>query len=334
MQLRREPLIDSECALVEYRLLFVVVTTPPMPRLTVTAKYAQPAVIEFWRRFSLQGLQSCELQMLARYAPPPARLLDLGCGGGRAGLALIPLGYNVTGLDLTWDMLIAARALHIEAALPPRFLQADLCAVPAAPAGFDAALIFIAALQHIPGRAARRAALAEIGRTLRPGGTLILALDNLAPALTCYAWWAWQKLAHRVGGRTSAVGPPTERLTPADALLEFNRRQQGGIEWHLRGVARTLRWRTLAGWVDAARRTRLWPGEVGDTGINQVSLHATSGTVYYHLYRHTELLDDARAAGFALLGYHSGSELNNGQTFAPRVRQLDKQVLYAFESIR
>ena len=36
------------------------------------------------------------------------------------------------------------------------------------------------------------------------------------------------------------------------------------------------------------------------------------------------------SAGLTLRGYHDGRELNEGQEFAPCVRQLDKQVLYAF----
>ena len=103
--------------------------------------------------------------------------------------------------------------------------------------------------------------------------------------------------------------------------------------WHARGIARTLRWRTWNGLIDVGRRARLARGEAGDTEIDQVSLTPTRGLVYYHIYRHAELVEDAAIGGFALVGYHSGRELSEGRSFVPRVRQLDKQVLYAFRRV-
>lgn len=317
--------------------------------IEITEKYTQPEVVAFWQQFSLQGLQACEAMMLARYAPPPATVLDLGCGTGRAGMALAPLGYTVAGLDITWAMVQAARGLYLEAGIRPLLWQADMRHIPCPTASYDVVLILIAALQHIPGRPDRQATLAEIGRVLRPGGVLLLALDNIAPALTCYGWWSWRKaraLGRRFAGKLDVavdqmdeaavrlrakVGPSVNgTATAADDLLVSRRQQVSGVGWHLRGVARTLRWRTWQGWVDRGRRAGLMPGQPGDTAIYQVSLTPTPGRVYYHLYQHDELVEDATAGGFVLVGYHSGRELNEGQSFAPRVRQLDKQVLYAF----
>jgi SAM-dependent methyltransferase len=263
--------------------------------------------------------------MLTRYAPPPATVLDLGCGSGRAGLALAPQGYEVTGLDITWPMVAAARALYLQAGLQPDLLQADMRTLPCQAASYDVALILIAALQHIRGRAARQAALAEIGRVLRPGGVLILALDNIAPALTCYGWWGWRKVSS-LGKKERAANTNHS----ADLLLASRRQQMSRAVWHLRGLARTVRWRTWNGLLAYGRHRHVLPGEPGDTAITQVSLRATKGYVYYHLYQHDELVKDAAVAGLELAGYHSGRELNEGSTFAPIVRQLDKQVLYAF----
>jgi SAM-dependent methyltransferase len=296
--------------------------------IRASEKYAQPAVVKFWQEFARQGLQVCEQEMLARYAPPPpARVLDLGCGSGRAGMALTARGYNVMGLDLSWKMLAAARELAEHAQL----VQADLQKIPHAPASFEIALILIAALQHVPTRAARQNAFAEMARVLKPRGVLLLALDNLAPALTCYAWWGWNKFFPTRHSATNLSDVRAENS--ADALLESNRAHTALWLWHMRGIVRTLRWRTVNGWLDFARRARVLRGEVGDTAIDQVSLTPTAGRVYYHLYRHAELVADARAGGLELCAYHSGRELSEGKTFAPRVRQLDKQVLYAFQKI-
>ena len=165
---------------------------------------------------------------MRRYAPVERcrKVIDLGCGGGRAGLALAPNGYHVTGLDLTWEMTQITQQAYLAHKLPPDVLQADIQAIPCAANSYDAALIFIAALQHIPGRAARQKTLAEIGRILRPGGVLILALDNIAPALTCYTWWAWRKLT--AIAKKSPSDAPVQG-TAADNLIYANRSKVSGI---------------------------------------------------------------------------------------------------------
>ncbi|NOX61786.1 MAG: class I SAM-dependent methyltransferase [Chloroflexi bacterium] len=300
-------------------------------QLPVQDKYRQPEVIEFWRRLSLQGLQACEEAAIKKYASAPGLALDLGCGSGRAILALQPRGYRVVGLDITWEMLDAARELCAQRHLQPHLTQGDLRALPYAQASFDLALILIAALQHIPQRKVRQAVLADIARVLRPGGVLILALDNLAPALRCYGYWGLRKLGAWL--KPSSHGRPSPASSPgaaADQLLSARRASMNKVIWHLRGLARTLRWRTWNGWVDAARRAGLAKGEPGDAAIHQVSLTATRGRVYYHIYRHAELVADAQAAGLELLGYHACDELTSGRETPPRIRQLDKQILYAF----
>jgi SAM-dependent methyltransferase len=262
-----------------------------------------------------------------RFAPAPAEVIDLGCGGGRAGLALSPLGYRVTGLDLTWEMIHSTHQAYLTHKLPPHVLQADIQAIPCADDSYDIALIFIAALQHIQGRAARQKTLAEIGRILRPGGILILALDNIAPALTCYAWWSWRRFT--ANGAKSPTPAPV-RETTADNLIYANRVRVNTLTWHLRGLKRTLRWRTWTALVDRLRHFNLLNGEKGDTFINQVSLTATPGRVYYHIYEYNELVEDATVANLGLIACHSGRELSENREFPPHVRRLDKQVFYAF----
>lgn len=311
-----------------------------MTQLSVLEKYQQREVVDFWREFSLHGLQAGEEMMMERYAPGAGDVLDLGCGSGRAILALEPRGYRVTGLDITWEMVEAAQELCVENGLEPRLAQADMRMLPYASESYDVTLVFIAALQHIAERRVRQAVFAEMARVTRPGGVLILALDNLAPALYCYFYWGVRKLAslfQRPAKSRAETGKVSETLpvsssstTSADSVLTSKRGGMRAIGWHLRGVARTLRWRSWTNGVDWGRRLGLVGGEVGDTHIYQVSMNSTAGKVFYHLYRHEELVADARAGGLVLLGFHSGEELRTGRGFSPFIRVRDKQILYAF----
>jgi SAM-dependent methyltransferase len=321
--------------------------------LSLQEKYSQAAVVAFWTRFAASGLQLAEARMLERYTPPPpARILDIGCGAGRVTVALAPCGYAVDGVDITAAMVQAANSLAALKGVRGAFVQADLCALPVAACTYDIALIFIAALQHVPGRALRQDALRQIARALRQGGVLVLALDNLAPALRCYIEWGAGKLRGTVdrSGRTAGAARqtadgrrlsdpgstdshrnvPSAVASSADIVLASNQSHMSRLRWHARGLQRTLRWRMWEGVRDAGRRLRVAHGEPGDTRIDQVSMPRTDGTVYYHLYQHDELVADAKMAGLRLLGYHSGNELAQDVVFGETARRLDKQVMYAF----
>ena len=301
-----------------------------MSNLTVTQKYADPQVVAFWQALAEQGLQHAEQEMVRRYLPPTGHLLDLGCGAGRAVLALNQHGYTVTGIDLSLPMLHAGRDLSAEMQLG----GANLLSLPFADNSFTAAFMFFGALQHIPGKVNRQQALAEMARAVRPGGQLILGLDNLAPALLCYPYWLSARLnASNFHASPPASSPPRlSASSTADDTLWQPRTHP--LVWHLRGLKRSLRWRTLPGLVDTLRYASLLPGELGDTQVAQFSQPATNGKVYYHIYRANELIEDASCAGWEPLGFHAGRELSEGVTYPPSIRERDKQLFFAFEKRR
>lgn len=51
-----------------------------------------------------------EAAFVAGLLPPPARVLDAGCGTGRVAVRLAELGYDVVGVDVDASMLEVARA--------------------------------------------------------------------------------------------------------------------------------------------------------------------------------------------------------------------------------
>jgi SAM-dependent methyltransferase len=296
-----------------------------MTLLTTEQKYAQQEVVAFWKQLSRSGLQKCEQAMVSRYFPTTGHLLDLGCGTGRAVLALNQAGYQVTGLDLSQNMLAAGRSLSAEA----HFSGANVLHLPFADHSFEASFMFFGALQHLPGRSQRRRAIAEMARVTKPQGRLILGLDNVAPALSCYLYWLARKL------KTSPRSSPAPQVNNngADSTLWSRQtRQTHPLVWHVRGLGRTLRWRTWPALVDVGRGLSPWVNDLepGDTQVAQFAMPPTPGHIYYHLYRSRELIADATVAGWQLLGQHSGSELNEGQVYPEAIRQRDKQLFFAF----
>jgi SAM-dependent methyltransferase len=101
--------------------------------------------------------------------PPPARVLDAGCGTGWTSWFLARRGYDVTGLDIAPDMVESARSNHQPEVLTNlKFVAADYERT-----GFENefdAVIFFESLHHAEDE---RAALRMAFRALKPGGLLV-----------------------------------------------------------------------------------------------------------------------------------------------------------------
>ena len=136
-----------------------------------------------------------------RRLPANARLLDLGCGGGRDAADLQQRGYRVVGLDRTRSLLSAGRGLY--PSLP--LVLADLRQLPFQVAAFGG-LWAAASLMHLP-KPAARLVLADLYRLIRPGGLLAatvtygrtsrLVTDGWVPG-RYFARWQKDELARAV----------------------------------------------------------------------------------------------------------------------------------------
>jgi ubiquinone/menaquinone biosynthesis C-methylase UbiE len=110
--------------------------------------------------------------------PPPARVLEVGCGPGHLAnkLAETP-GLEVTGLDLDPNMIERARAnaartpgIAGHGGRAPTYVVGDVASLPFEPASFDL-VVSTFSMHHWSDPAA---GLAEIGRVLRPGGRVLI----------------------------------------------------------------------------------------------------------------------------------------------------------------
>jgi SAM-dependent methyltransferase len=123
------------------------------------------------------------LDGLARDAAGRGLVCDLGCGPGQIGGYLAQRGCDVVGIDISAGMLRSARERHGDV----RFQLGDMRALPLADATCVAIACFYA-LIHVP-RDEVPVALAEIGRVMRPGGALVLAVHGGAGELHSDDWF-------------------------------------------------------------------------------------------------------------------------------------------------
>ncbi len=121
---------------------------------------------------------------------PGDRVLDVGCGTGRHAFEALRRGARVAALDLGRDDLrqardwMAAMADAGEAPAPAEGLavQGDALRLPFPDAAFDRVIVS-EVLEHVPDDVA---AIREVRRVLRPGGTLAVTVPRWFPERVCW----------------------------------------------------------------------------------------------------------------------------------------------------
>jgi len=101
-----------------------------------------------------------------------SRVLDVGCGTGTLSLALVEAGYEVTGLDLSEDMLVVASEKARASGVSVDFIHRDMRELSGL-SGFDCVLIAVDSLNYLETEEDVRCTLAGCYAALNEGGVLI-----------------------------------------------------------------------------------------------------------------------------------------------------------------
>jgi ubiquinone/menaquinone biosynthesis C-methylase UbiE len=129
---------------------------------------------DFSRQYRMRDLESYA-QLVASHTPSGGSVLDVATGPGYFCIALAKLsGFEVTGTDLSADLISIARDNASRDAAEVTFVEADVSAMPFADDSFDT--VFCSwAMKNFqdPARA-----LGEMHRVLKPGGKLFVVDVN------------------------------------------------------------------------------------------------------------------------------------------------------------
>lgn len=115
-----------------------------------------------------------------------ARVLDLACAAGRTTIEVARRGYDVTGFDLSPDLLAIAREAAASAGLATPFVEGTVRRLPDLGA-FDAVTAFYDdSVLSFETESDNLAALRHIARSLRPGGGALFGTTDCALLIPPY----------------------------------------------------------------------------------------------------------------------------------------------------
>jgi SAM-dependent methyltransferase len=145
------------------------VTASPWYKLAFQAPY-----LELYRhRTGRQAQREAAFALAVLQVAPGSRILDLCCGNGRHARALAAPGHRVAGLDLSRDLLRAARG----DGGPVHYVCGDMRNLPFR-ACFDAVTLFFTSFGYFATEEENLAVLREISTALHPGGRSLVDFLN------------------------------------------------------------------------------------------------------------------------------------------------------------
>ena len=213
------------------------------------------AVVHYTRAAHELGLWHSEQAVFAMHLPPPpARILEAGCGAGRVTLGLWELGYRkLHAFDFARELVSQAQALFTErkAARDITAFRADARRLKQqdqlGPERFDAIVFMFNGLMQIPGRSNRRRALRQLRWCARPGAALIFTTHDRDHSPLERALW-------RAEAERWAAGTQNPRLVEfGDRYFEDD---LGRTFMHLPNRAEILEDLAATGWTHTWDRLR------------------------------------------------------------------------------
>jgi ubiquinone/menaquinone biosynthesis C-methylase UbiE len=147
-----------------------------------------------------------------------ADVLDLACGHGRIANRLAARGMRVAGLDATPLFLDEARRDAAARGVEVEYVQGDMRELPWEDDSFDCVLSWFTSFGYF-GDEHNRRVLGEVRRVLRPGGMVMLELNNLVELLPR---WLPSVVVERDGDFSidrSTFDPTTGRATTERVLV-------------------------------------------------------------------------------------------------------------------
>jgi SAM-dependent methyltransferase len=149
---------------------------------------------------------------------PPAKILDVPCGGGRHSLALAAAGFQMTGVDISTDFLQAARSKTAERKATVTWEQRDMRDLPWRQE-FDGAFCFGNSFGYYDDKG-NEDFLKAVSGTLKPGAKFLLDTGALTEGiLFSFQERNWYQIGDIKFLRNARYDPPSSRVETEYTLI-------------------------------------------------------------------------------------------------------------------
>lgn len=142
----------------------------------VIKQFGSKVAQDYYIKKADYGLWYPEANLIKKYFKGK-KVLDVGCGTGRTTIPLFKQGFDVTGIDITPNMIKNAKKIAKEKNLKIKYEIADATKMKFKDNSFDNVLFSNNGWAQIPGEEERIKALNEIHRVLKPNGCYIFATN-------------------------------------------------------------------------------------------------------------------------------------------------------------
>ena len=163
------------------------------------------------------GLWESEKYVINKYFDKNKSILDVGCGAGRTTFNLYEMGYkNIIGLDLTPEMISAAKTINKEKKTDIEFIVGDATDLNFEDNSFDQALFSFNGLMQIPERKNRIKALKEIKRVLTENGIFIFTTHDRENNENFKEFWEKEEKIWKEGKQDKRTYEYGDKILPSD----------------------------------------------------------------------------------------------------------------------
>lgn len=191
-------------------------TAAPAPAKTRIEALFDSLALEYVRTRENQLSFQCQKRIALEFLDGTrGRLLEVGCGPAVMMPDLLAMGFEVSGIDVSGEMVRRGRQRMAGHPLERRCRldTGDVERLQFDDASFDAVLC-MGVLEYLPANAR---ALGEISRVLRPGGVAVFSMPNGASAYHAArsAYGELRKLERRLRGKDPAATISYNRCIPS-----------------------------------------------------------------------------------------------------------------------